>query len=122
MLAVLSFLGGWLLAILRAAVSALVEAAKTPLGAAAITIAVVYPLGHHAGWSESEARHARAAEMARAVAEARTESDRETARAEQQSLTASAAARAAILEEITHAPLPQPRPGEPCLFDARRLR
>lgn len=118
----LAFLAGWPWTLLRGAWSALLDAAKTPLGAALIAGCLAYAVGHHEGWTQSEAKHAHAAEIARAVAEARAEVDRETARAEGLRLSADAAARAAHLQEITDAPLPQPRPGEPCGLDTRRLR
>jgi len=118
----LSALGGWPLALIRGLWSALLDAARTPLGAAAIAGCVAWMIGHHAGWSESEAVHARAAAEARLAAEIRTKADRETARADGERLAASAAEREVRLQEIVHDPLPRPRPGGDCTLDTRRLR
>lgn len=116
--AALAFLGGWPLALLRAAWSALLEAVKTPLGAAVVTGLVLWPIAHHAGYAESEARHAAIAERARIEAAARTESDREIAREQDRGLAYMAAVNARLFEEIRHAPLPQPRPDGRCIVDA----
>lgn len=118
----LSALGAWPLALLRGAWSALLEAVRTPVGAAVVAALIAWPIADHRGAARVEARHTAATERARIAAEARTEVDREAAIGWSRTLAARAEARAVILEEITHAPLPSPRPGGNCTLDPRRLR
>lgn len=118
----LSALGGWPLALARGALSALLEIVQTRVGAALVAALVVWPIADHRGAARVEARHAVATERARLAAEARTEADREAAVGWSRTLVARAEARAVILEEIAHAPLPRPRPGDDCTLDPRRLR
>lgn len=108
--------------IARTALSMLLEVIKTPIGAAVVTGLVVWPLAGWHGGSKVEARYERASAIAKARAEGLTAGERRDARADEAQLVASIAARAAVYEEISHAPLPTPRPDDRGCVDGRRLR
>ncbi|TBW32607.1 hypothetical protein EYW49_21965 [Siculibacillus lacustris] len=104
-------------------VAPLLEAAlKTPLGAAIITAIVVYPVADWHGGHVERQRQAAAVAVEVVRRAAFDASDRRDAKADSSVLAAKAAARAAIFEEISHAPIPIPRPGDRGVYDGSRLR